>query len=80
MLIRTIDRTPTGSPLLCDAVLLTKEGEEISRKRIVYSVLDTDEMLLRLLNVTAKSKPHTLKLTLIVEWIDNKAIKYENKD
>ena len=78
MLTRILNRTPTGCPLFCEAVLLTKDGEEIARKLIVYSDTDTDESILKTLNVQVKSRPHTLRIKLLKEWINNKVISYEN--
>jgi hypothetical protein len=77
MLIRTIDRTPTGCPLFCEVTLLDKEGEELARKRIVYNPTDTDEMVIKALGVQVKGRPHTLRIKLLIEWIDNKPIRYQ---
>lgn len=72
--IRKIDRKPSGNPLFCE-VTAYKADTKLGKMRMVYSDADTDEYLIRKMNL--KQKPTLFEIKLLIEWIDNKPISYD---
>lgn len=79
MLTRILDRTATGCPLFCELTLVDKGGEQLAKRKMVYSPTDTDDELLKKLNPAKGAKPSAIRIRVLIEWINNKAIKYDNE-
>jgi hypothetical protein len=65
---RILSEPITGCPIFAQVEAFTKEGESIAMKSIVYGVSDPDEILLKQLGLTAKSKAHTVKVKILKQW------------
>lgn len=71
---RRIDRIPKGNPLFCE-ITAYLDGEPIRTIRTVYSESDTDESLLKSLRV---KKADEFRIKILIEWINEKVLDYEN--
>lgn len=72
---RFIDRQPQGNPLFCE-LKIYQAGHLLAEKKTIYSPDDSDEQIIGSMVKSSKMKPDTLKIRILIEWINNKAVKY----